>query len=647
MRCEAVRSVSVGLVIALAAVLGPERPATACGPDFPTSLLGARSRVLAELPEGRFLVEVGELVTPRQRYPVVGDEPVEVDDVDTEERRRYLAGDYEGVLALPPAERRHRSTWASYMLGRTRGWPDGTGFYRQVRRLVDEGYADDAGLAASSLGQEARLYLEQGDRVTAVKLYAEQAALGHPSAAPSLLFVVRAAIADGAEAALIADPTGQAVIATYLATRRAELTDDEAARVWQGLLAARHLAAPERLAVIAYQEGQWDRATALVARAGASPLTSWVRAKLALRAGDRAGADRALAAAEAGYATRAVACDPDDGYDGCWDPQRSDRVRGERALVALADGRWADALDHLWGARGVYPSDVAYLAERVVTIDELARFVRALDAGAPAEPEPWTMDADVLAAILGRRMMRAGRYAEALAYLPASARAPAMAYAAARTAATQTDDPIAQAEHLYTASLFARQDGLEILGTASAPDWAMYEAQYDPDARWDWIEDTDPDPDVDNGHEVTRVERLGPGSPLEVRRFLASQPASPRRYHYRHLAADLAEAAADRLPHRSQAYAMALCQAATYVHTTDAEREQGLWRRYVRTGPAAVSMDFGIDCPAPDFARARRYLPRHHTPWPAVVGGAIGGLGLIALAVALWRRRQRRFAARP
>lgn len=647
MRCEAVRSVSVGLVIALAVVLGPERPATACGPDFPTSLLGARSRVLAELPEGRFLVEVGELVTPRHRYPVVGDAPVEVDDVDTEERRRYLAGDYEGVLALPPAERRHRSTWASYMLGRTRGWPDGTGFYRQVRRLVDEGYADDAGLAASSLGQEARLYLEQGDRVTAVKLYAEQAALGHPSAAPSLLFVARAAIADGAEAALIADPIGQAVIATYLATRRAELTDDAAARVWQALLAARHLAAPERLAVIAYQEGRWDRATALVARAGASPLASWVRAKLALRAGDRAGADRALAAAEAGYADRDGGCAQDGGYDACWDPRRVDRVRGERALVALADGRWLDAMARLWGSHGTYASDVAYVAERVLTIDELARFVRDLDAGAPAEHEPWTMDADVLAAILGRRMMRAGRYAEAMAYLPASARAPAMAYAAARSALAHTDDPIAQAELLYTASLFARRDGLEILGTAAAPDWELYEAQYDPDVRWEWVEDSDPDPDVDNGHELIRVERLGPDSAAEAGRFVASAPASPRRYHYRHLAADLAEAAADRLPHRSQAYAMALCQAAKYVHTTDPEREQRLWRRYVRTGPAAVSFDFGIDCPAPDFARARRYLPRHRAPWPALLGGGGGGLALIALALTLWRRRQRRFAARP
>ncbi len=641
------RGSAIGLAIALAAALGPERPATACGPDFPTSLLGDRGRALAELPEGRFLVEAGELVPPPRRYRVVGDEPVEVDDAGSEERRRYLAGDYAGVLALPASERQRRSTWAAYMLGRTRGWPEAVGSYRQVRALVDAGFADDAGLAASSLGQEARLHLAHGDRVTAVKLYAEQAALGHPDGAPSLLIVARAAIADGAEAALIADPIGQALVATYLATRRAELTDADAARVWQALLAAPRIAAPERLAAIAYQEGAWDRAAALVARAGASPLASWVRGKLALRAGDHAAADRALAAAEQGYADRDGACDQDGGYDACWDPQRVDRVRGERALVALADGRWPDAMAHLWGSHGTYASDVAYVAERVLTIDELRQFVRGLDVEAPAEHDTFAMDPDVLAAILGRRMMRAGRYAEAMAYLPASARAPAMAYAAARSALARTDDPIAQAELLYTASLFARKDGLEILGTAAAPDWELYGAQYDPDARWDWVDDTDPDPDVDNGHEVIRVERLGPDSAAEAGRFVASAPASPRRYHYRHLAADLAEAAADRLPHRSQAYAMALCQAATYVHTTDPEREQRLWRRYVRTGPAAVSFDFGIDCPAPEFARARRYLPRHRAPWPALIGGGVAGLGLIALALTLWRRRQRRFAARP
>jgi hypothetical protein len=207
------RGAGIGLAIALAAALAPERPATACGPDFPSSLLGDRGRALAELPEGRFLVEAGELVTPPRPYQVVGDAPVEVDDAGSEERRRYQAGDYAGVLALPAAERQHRSTWAAYMLGRTHGWPEAAASYRQVRALVDAGFADDAGLAASSLGQEARLHLAHGDRVTAVKLYAEQAALGHPDGAPSLLIVARAAIADGAEAALIADPIGQALVA--------------------------------------------------------------------------------------------------------------------------------------------------------------------------------------------------------------------------------------------------------------------------------------------------------------------------------------------------------------------------------------------------------------------------------------------------
>ena len=177
--------ITASLALALATVVAP-RPAVACGPDFPPSLLLDRGDTLGTLPDGWFLEEVAYLVQPAHPYPYVADAGPPPADVGTRERALYEAGDYAGVLALPAAQRRHRSTWAAYMLGRTHGWPEAAASYRQVRALVDAGFADDAGLAASSLGQEARLHLAHGDRVTAVKLYAEQAALGHPDGAPAV-----------------------------------------------------------------------------------------------------------------------------------------------------------------------------------------------------------------------------------------------------------------------------------------------------------------------------------------------------------------------------------------------------------------------------------------------------------------------------
>ncbi|MFT8775476.1 MAG: hypothetical protein ABF893_02285, partial [Gluconacetobacter liquefaciens] len=100
----------------------------------------------------------------------------------------------------------------------------------------------------------------------------------------------------------------------------------------------------------------------------------------------------------------------------------------------------------------------------------------------------------------------------------------------------------------------------------------------------------------------------------ERTRFAASEAAPYRRFHYRAIAVDQAENAADLLPPRSQAFAAVLCQAAGWGTGADAD----LYHRYVRQG-AAVSFakDFGRHCAAPDFqsaaldSYARPFQPLH------------------------------------
>jgi hypothetical protein len=679
-------TVAVALA-ATATLLAAPRPARACGPDFPEALLHDRADTLGTLPEGVFMTEVAHLVTPRHRYEYVGDAPVP-DDAGSRERALYEAGEWAAVLALPPAQRRHRSVRAAYMLGRE---SDDPAAYRRVRALVDAGFEDGAGLALASLGQEARLRLQlHHDPVGAIRLYAEQAALGHPSAGPSLLFVIRELVERGGERPLLRDDVGQRLLATYLATRGLELDEAQADRLWRELASIDRVAGAEQLAAFAYQRGEWARAAAFAARAGDAPMAQWVQAKLALRGGDTATADRLLAAAAEGFRVR-NACADDDQPTVAWtdlvpaaredlaleaaaaapgpEPdityasydvheerllcrREHDRLVGERAVIAVGDGRMTDALALTWQLRELHPDDLNYVAERLVTIPELIAFVDALPPAAPGADEPswWGVDEASLRALLGRRLMRAGRHLEAIAYLPPAQREAALAYGVAMARAAATGDRFERARALYLASRIARRDGLEILGTAGAPDWQFYEAQYD---RFAWD---------DRGLIAGR-------GPRELARVLASAPARGQRYHYRYLASDLAEQAADLVPHRSQAYGASLCWAARHVRNVDEPRVQTLYWRAMDGGRYLEDISFPDGCPEPDFDAARAVPLTRAAPPPAVVparagffppgygrrwlhrlallAGGFAVVGLLGLFAAASRRRWRAFAPRP
>src|SRR5262249_6802185 len=139
-----------------------------------------------------------------------------------------------------------------------------------------------------------------------------------------------------------------------------------------------HPQGADRLAALAYRLGRYDLAGRLAKRSG-TPLASWVEAKLALQRGDLAGAQQHYAEASRGFAT--------------FDDDNGKLVRGEAGTVALARGEYIDALAKLFPVADVYWGDTAYIAERVLSLDELKTFVdenvpgpakvRALDQNLP------------------------------------------------------------------------------------------------------------------------------------------------------------------------------------------------------------------------------------------------------------------------
>lgn len=652
----------------------------------------------------------------------------------------HAVASFEKVLALPPEQAKLRSVWAAYMLGRIHagrardqaGDPaafkresDGAAkAFQQARTRALDGGSDTLGLALSSFGEEARLHLyvdgkpcawneiagpdnDCGLRLApddikhAVTLYAAQAGHGSGSAVQSLAILAGNALRDDALAAgLIDHPVSQRLLVVYALAR----TEDVVSEAADGksttskpnpslvaLVAAidqrglEQVEGADRLAALAYRVGRYDLAAKLIDKAP-GPLSSWVRAKLALQKGD-------LAAATAAYAEAAKAFPKAGDPKASIEPDNTHLLVGEQGVLALARGEYVEAMGRLYDAavavggsgNEFYPedetsgigfgNDVTYLAERVLTIDELKSFVDArVPASAPPAPAKAGSSApgyypgsapfaDNLRWTLARRLMRAGRHDEAQNYFPASGdprfgkddlRAKAREFAQHLHDAEHAWTDIGKAEARYRAAAIQRELGMELFGYEQGPDYNDMGGGFQ----------------GGSGHSADDLKQsfVTDG---ERQRYADSAPRPDRRFHYRYLAADRAAGAADLLPPRSQAFAAVLCKASGWMldgppdYGDNGEgtpplppqrllKAKALYDRYVKQGPyVAWAENFGESCPEPDFASARvmqrhlyvmkaRRAVRHNVP--LLAGGLVLVIGIVSYAVMRRRKRAARTA---
>ncbi|KJV27203.1 hypothetical protein [Luteibacter yeojuensis] len=626
------------------------------------------------------------------------------------------------VLALPPEQAKARGAWAAYMLGevhalramKAAGTPAfgaardaAAKAFQLVRARVLAGASDAQGLGVASFGEEARLSLFAGkvpcpwaafarnddcvaalspaDLKHAIALYAAQAGHGSGQGVDSLAAIASAVLANEGQAATLIDgPVSQRLLVAYALARVAPQTSDgKPAEALANLVDAivgsgvDKVAAADRLASLAYETGRYDDAGKLLARAD-GPLASWVRAKLALRKGD-------MNAATAAYAEAAKAFPAADDPKAPLEQGSVHLLMGERGVLALSRGDYVEALTHLHdAARAVggdgntyeelsssgigYGNDAAYIAERVLTVDDLKAFV---DAHAPAYSTAPKADKeqaaygsvtidDHLRHLLARRLMRVGRFDEAYPYFPPAGDkrfgdvdlvATAKAYASAVHEGDSAWTDIGKAEARYRAAVIEREHGMELLGAEQGPDYFDNGGMFQGGSGQG--------PDSLKGEYVTEGER---------QRYRDSAVLPDRRLHYRYAAADRAVAAADLLPPRSQAFAATLCQAThwmlegppDYNEAGDGEEDKPVnerqrraseyYARYVKQGAyVAWAGDFGWSCEEPDFAKARelkraqqvRAVKRFVRHWlPAEIGVAVVVLAGLAWGVVRRRRRQ-------
>jgi cellulose synthase operon protein C len=600
---------------------------------------------------------------------------------------------FEAIDRLPLDQRQIRVVAAAYMRGRIEqrlgSMELARAAFQATRQHAQAGAPDPMGLAVASLGEEARTDLAEARLIEvpwpvtvsdpdearftrlvadAVRLYADQAARGSKMALLSLNEVARRLIARDELKFAVADPFVRRLLVVYVVSREhdyaetAGVKDPVVVVVSEAILSQPAPAAGrdlDRLAALAYQGGRYELAERLTV-APNQPLGLWVRAKLALRRGDRAAAVRDW--------TAALTATENTGDAATLDANSTTRLRGELAVVRLSQGEYRDSLRLLFPVAGTYWGDVAYITERVLTVDELKAFIDGLPA--PREVAPSTDDGfwsssfspvANLRALLARRLVRDGRVGEALAYFPppaaGSTSAPgstsdqpsgdratvddARDYRAAVEAARPGwpfDWPwqtVARSEALFKVATLTRQQGMGLMGTEGPPDETVLFGSFP-----GGVGQASP-----AGLSKSPSALLGPD---EASRFAASAPTPDTRFHYRAIAADRAAAAADLLPQRSQAYAATLCWAARYaIDSSDQAKADAIYRRYVANGAhQAWARDFGRTCPPPDFEGARTFWTRRITAWVTQIAGSvwrhitlIAVVAIALLSAAVWGRR--------
>ena len=527
-------------------------------------------------------------------------------------REKFLA-----VLALPDSEKKLRAVWAAYMLGKMATYDqnieEAAKYFSMVRELAAKGNNDNLGLAVSSYGEEARLYyliatgeVPESEKVSvqnaflkATELYAQQAAYGSNSAYDSLRMTIGKVIQqDGLIAPLMQDALIQQLVFAYAFSGYF----DENARVALFTLLdqqkVEHILNADVVAAFAYRAGRYELAEHYAAKSK-TPLAAWVNAKLALQKGDQ---PRALAA----YAEAIKSFPESESWtssmtsafynEGDFGVTPHCLVNTEMGLLQLGRNEYVQALNYLYAGAKDYWMDAAYVAERILTTDELKTFVEQhvpepapIQKSSDSAEDPFTSPDYLIRDLLARRLMREKRYGEALPFFKnPEVRKKAKDYMADLEKAKSPFQPkTARAKGLYKASLLARYDGMDLMGFEGAPDFKVWDGMFE----YGTPEDITPD-----GNIIGAAEKL---------RFDATKANPEKRFHYRFIAADLANQAADLLPTSSQAFAAVLCEGTNYLLARYPEDALPLYKRYIKEGAYVPwGADFGQACPEPEFSRA-------------------------------------------
>ena len=519
---------------------------------------------------------------------------------------------WETLMQRPETERHYRSTWAAYMLGKFWQGVDAEkaiGYFQKVRVLAATGFADRLGLAAASFGWEAHEELHRKNFDRAIQLYLQQLAAGDDSAAGSLRIAAGQALGSGGGqlASLATNLDCRRVITAYITSRKSfeSLFDDYHEGVMEGnrggvvqwlnaveAANVNDVESTEQLALAAYQSAEWKLAQRWIQRAKTTPVTEWLQAKLLLRSGKIAAA-AALLEKVARYFPLDESItnrpEPADLKDNLYLPgftyasqevNPSAQVLAEIGVLRLTRREYTESLDAL--LRSGFWMDAAYVAEQVLTLDELKSYVNRhwatatpvtnLVANADQDtPIPPRLDMRrEIRYLLARRLTRCERGNEARDYYPTELQSDFDTLVQNLVIEGNGNaSPEQRATALSAAAKLVHHRGMELIGTEVEPDWHIHEGQFEEGVS---ISSRGTN---DSTHVVGASED-------EAQRAQQHAVIPDERFHYRYQAAALAWEAAALMPNHSEETARVLCMAGSWLKGRDPEAADVFYKSLIR-----------------------------------------------------------------
>ena len=484
--------------------------------------------------------------------------------------------------------------------------------FERVRALAKHGFADSAGLATASIGSEAKIYLHRKIFERAIELYLEQLAAGDDTALDSLRCSAARAVAETNSTpaqlkTLARNPHTRRVITAYLISRhpysdphQAETSPDakqffDATTAWLKAVESakvKDVECASQLALAAYQANKMEIAQSWINRARTEPVAQWLQAKLFMRAGKISEAAKVLAKLSGKLpqdfpdtnAPSSFAQSLFVDIEPTWhEPIAIGRQAfGELGVLYLARREYAEALDAL--LRSGYWMDASYVAERVLTTEELKNYVnRNWPASSAGEKDLEIRSGDYpserpfhpreqIRHLLARRLARETGGDVARNYFPTNySEAYGIFLAELRAGRDETLRTEIRAKNLFAAAVMARTNGMEFFGTELEPDWVIAGGNFE--LGFSYWQDR-----ATNSYQA----KINLADPNEIERASSRHVDPEKRFHYRYPAAELAWEAAKLMPDNSAETARMLCTGGTWLKNTDPQAADKFYKSLVR-----------------------------------------------------------------
>ena len=552
--------------------------------------------------------------------------------------------EWKKLIRLPKEKRQYKTVWAYFMIGKAylsmREAEKSIGYFEKARLCASKGFKDSLNLAFDSYGWQALAEYESKKYTESINHYLKQLDLESLSWVCLKIF----ALDEREFQKIVKDDVSRKVLIAWAISRSPwtywyrTKNNDPNQNIYFKLFKAiekldikQNIENADRIAWICYNFGDFESSKKWLSFAsGGSPLAQWIKSKLLLRQGKIDESIKILKGLIPLF-------EKNEEWNMFYKISKPDVIRSistEIGLLQLRRQDYLSALDTLVKGKA-YWEDIAYIAEKVLTTEELEEYLKQPPPGSEVNIEwlyPSNLDKptvyNALRYLLARRFARLGNWEKALEYMPTSFMREWTERALSEegyTVVEQKQEIFSprkklmilyknlkkgqdvklskeeRAQSYYQAGLIMRKYGMELMGTELDPDWFVFNGQYAydntmeqrfaimSDERINYYKGWYEEEIKQIKKRRQEIEKQGRdffvGSEDEERRVLSSLPSPNKRFHYRYKAADFMWKCAELLPDNHELKAKALCLGGTYLKIRDPQAADRFYKELVKTCP--------------------------------------------------------------